>query len=301
MTTLNSGRLNIEERTAALDIEDQMDPVAELDCAGNVVSRFVHASKGHVPDYMANGGVYYRIISDHLGSVRLVINKLDNFIAQRSDYDEFGDVLSDTNPGFIPFGFGAAMYEQDTKLLRFGARDYDSYAGRWTAKNPAGFNYGEFNVYAYVENDPVNRVDPTGLITLDGDCCGKDKLIKDQVEIACRFLPNWHDLGPSNHGTSQLQCLKGRCNGDSKVTCENNHKGCDGRLGHASVGLFNTTHLCTGKGHADENQAAQVIIHEWSHECGWGGVDENGTDHGTYKTYEYQLLGGPKGTNEFIP
>jgi len=66
------------------------------------------ASIGHVPDDMVKGGVTYRIISDHLGSVRLVINTSDNSIAQRIDYDEFGNVLQGTNPGFQPFAFAEA-------------------------------------------------------------------------------------------------------------------------------------------------------------------------------------------------
>ena len=75
-------------------------PVVELDGAGNVVARFVYSSKGHVPDYMIKGGVTYRLISDHLGSVRLVVNTADGSIAQRIDYDKYGIILSDTNPGF---------------------------------------------------------------------------------------------------------------------------------------------------------------------------------------------------------
>ena len=42
----------------------------------------------------------YRIISDHLGSVRLVVNVADGTVAQRIDYDEFGVVTADTNTGF---------------------------------------------------------------------------------------------------------------------------------------------------------------------------------------------------------
>ena len=52
---------------------DALEPVAELDASG-AVSRFVYASKPHVPDYMVKGGTTYRIVSDHLGSVRLVVN-----------------------------------------------------------------------------------------------------------------------------------------------------------------------------------------------------------------------------------
>ena len=33
-------------------IKDQLNPIAELDGAGNVVSRFVYGTKGNVPDTM---------------------------------------------------------------------------------------------------------------------------------------------------------------------------------------------------------------------------------------------------------
>jgi RHS repeat-associated protein len=55
------------------------------------------------------------------------------------DFDEFGNVLTDTNPGFQPFGFAGGIYDGDTGLVRFGARDYDPQTGRWTAKDPVGF------------------------------------------------------------------------------------------------------------------------------------------------------------------
>ncbi|MDH5679538.1 MAG: RHS repeat-associated core domain-containing protein, partial [Nitrospinota bacterium] len=45
-------------------------------------------------------------------------------------------MVSDTNPGFQPFGFAGGLYDQHTKLTRFGARDYDAHAGRWTSKDP---------------------------------------------------------------------------------------------------------------------------------------------------------------------
>ena len=52
------------------------------------------------------------IISAHLGSPRLIINSADGTIVQRMDYDEFGNVVNDTNPGFQPFGFVGGIRER---------------------------------------------------------------------------------------------------------------------------------------------------------------------------------------------
>ena len=79
-------------------------------------------------------------------------------------YDTYGNILSDSNPSFtVPFGFAGGLYDADTKLTRFGYRDYDAYTGKWTAKDPIGFSGGDSNLYGYVLGDPVNFVDPEGL------------------------------------------------------------------------------------------------------------------------------------------
>ncbi|GAX61499.1 Rhs family protein [Candidatus Scalindua japonica] len=146
--------------------KDRLNPIAELDNAGNVVSRFVYGSRYNVPDYMIKGGNTYRIISDHLGSPRIITDTKTGQIVQLIEYNEFGIILSDTNPGFQPFGFAGGIYDQDTELVRFGARDYDPEIGRWTAKDPILFAGGDTNLYGYVQNNPVNFVDPNGLLVL---------------------------------------------------------------------------------------------------------------------------------------
>lgn len=96
-------------------------------------------------------------------SPRLVVDVATGQVAQRLDYDVWGQVTLDTNPGFRPFGFAGGLYDRDTGLVRFGLRDYDAAVGRWTSKDPIGFGAGDTNLYAYVHSDPVNFVDPTGL------------------------------------------------------------------------------------------------------------------------------------------
>lgn len=127
----------------------------------------MYATRAHVPDYVTRDGRTYRIISDHLGSVTLVVDAATGEIAQALDYDEFGRVIRDTQPGFQPFGFAGGLYDPDTKLVRFGVRDYDPDAGRWTAKDPIGFRGRDSNLYGYVLGDPVNFADPTGLSIFD--------------------------------------------------------------------------------------------------------------------------------------
>jgi RHS repeat-associated protein len=132
----------------------------------------------NVPDYMityATDGTEeatYRLITDHLGSVRLVVDASTGEVAQRMMHDVWGNVLEDTNPGFQPFGFAGGLYDADTGLVRFGARDYDPAVGRWTAKDAALFLAGDTNLYAYVGNDAVNWIDPAGWMKLPADPSG---------------------------------------------------------------------------------------------------------------------------------
>jgi RHS repeat-associated protein len=143
--------------------DGQLRPVAELDGAGNVVSRFVYGTGGNVPDYLIKGGVTYRLVTDQVGSVRLVVRADTGDVVQRIDYDASGRVLQDTNPGFQPFGFAGGLYDAQTGLVRFGARDYDPQTGRWTTKDPIGFAGGQPNLYAYVNDDPLDFRDPSGM------------------------------------------------------------------------------------------------------------------------------------------
>ncbi|MEQ8820765.1 MAG: hypothetical protein RLY93_11020, partial [Sumerlaeia bacterium] len=58
-----------------------INPVAWQD-AGGSVAYFVYGGRGHVPDWMVKGGAYYRFVTDHLGSVRRVVNVETGTVAQ---------------------------------------------------------------------------------------------------------------------------------------------------------------------------------------------------------------------------
>ncbi|MEW5878214.1 MAG: RHS repeat domain-containing protein [Acidobacteriota bacterium] len=125
-------------------------------------SRFLYADHINVPEVMEKGGKTYRLLHDHLGSPRFVVDTQTGEIAQELQYDAWGNITYDSNPGFQPFGFAGGIFDTHTRLLRLGARDYDPYVGRWTAKDPLGVAVSP-NVYAYVVADPLNLSDQEGL------------------------------------------------------------------------------------------------------------------------------------------
>jgi RHS repeat-associated protein len=136
--------------------------LAEVDGNGNATSRFIYGTQDHVPDYMVKNGTVYGLLRDQVGSVRLVIDVNAGAIAQELDYDAFGQVTLNTNPGFQPFAFQGGILDNETGLMHFGLRDYDPYVGRWTSRDPLLFDGGEWNFYTFARNDPVNYIDPKG-------------------------------------------------------------------------------------------------------------------------------------------
>jgi RHS repeat-associated protein len=76
-------------------------------------------------------------------------------------YDAWGNTISDSAPGFQPFGFAGGLYDRDLALVRFGARDYDPETGRWIGKDPLRLGAG-MNAYLYCGGEPINWVDPDG-------------------------------------------------------------------------------------------------------------------------------------------
>jgi RHS repeat-associated protein len=141
---------------------DALKPVAELDGAGALVARFVYGSKSNVPDYIVRGANTYRVHSDHLGSPRRVVN-----VANSSDvpftaaYSSFGEVTG-TGLEWMPFGFAGGIYDADSGLVRFGARDYEPTVGRWASKDPIRFQGDGMNLFAYAAIDPINHIDLNG-------------------------------------------------------------------------------------------------------------------------------------------
>ena len=109
------------------------------------------------------GGVRYYAAADPVGTPKVVWDASGN-ILKKLEHDSYGKFLTDSNPAFIlPVGFAGGLLDSDTGFVHFAFRDYEPVSGRWTTSDPLWFNGNSLNLYAYVDNDPVNLRDPYGL------------------------------------------------------------------------------------------------------------------------------------------
>ena len=177
-------------------------PVAELDAANGLRTLFVYGVRPNVPDLLVRTGQTCAVVADFLGTPRLVVDAATGAVRQRLDLDPFGLVLADSNPCFQPFGFAGGLLDPATGLLRFGHRDYDPDTARWLSRDPVLFAGGSYNLYAYCNNDPVNRIDPSGLgpgsqyPNADYEHYQKIKAIKAEID---RLQPEYNMLVAAQH------------------------------------------------------------------------------------------------------
>ena len=148
---------------------NQLQIAAITNANGQVQKKFVYGDS-HAPEYFivynysTNTETTYRLVTDNIGTVRIVLKTSDGSVAQQIEYDEWGRIVSNSNPTLQPYAFAGGLYDTTTKLLHFGARDYDPETGRWVTKDPIRFRGGDSNLYGYVLQDPINKIDPTGLM-----------------------------------------------------------------------------------------------------------------------------------------
>ncbi|MGH7740531.1 MAG: RHS repeat domain-containing protein, partial [Candidatus Eiseniibacteriota bacterium] len=143
--------------------QNALNVAGELDQSGAVIRRYVYGVEGHVPALMLEGSNTYRLITDQLGSVRGVVDVSSGAVVQRRDYDAWGVVTASSGTNTQEIGYAGGLTDASTGLVRFGARDYDPVAARWTCKDPILFAGGSTSLSEYAADDPVNNSDPSGL------------------------------------------------------------------------------------------------------------------------------------------
>jgi len=114
---------------------------------------------------LAGNALWYH--HDQLGSTRALSNQDGHRIAT-SDYDAYGRPIKPVDNAVEPFGFAGQYTDRQSGLIYMRARWYDPSTGQFLTRDPLGLSAGQ-NPYHYASNDPVNRIDPSGLLDCDLD------------------------------------------------------------------------------------------------------------------------------------
>jgi len=101
-------------------------------------------------------------LRDHLGSIIGTTGEKDRIVyGPFGESENMGSTQSEERP--VIYGFTGRQFDPESGTYYFRARTYDAELGRFTGKDPSGFNGGDLNLYRYVLNNPMNFADPFGL------------------------------------------------------------------------------------------------------------------------------------------
>jgi RHS repeat-associated protein len=119
------------------------------------------------PDSSGGVDIYY-VDTDRLDTPRAITRAADNTVVWRWSSDPYGNGFVDEDPEgsgqlFVyNLRFPGQYYDSETGLVYNDRRDYDPQLGRYVESDPIGLKGGSLSTYAYVNDQPLKRVDPSG-------------------------------------------------------------------------------------------------------------------------------------------
>jgi len=168
--------------------------IAEINSSGGWNRAEIYADNWHIGTYSGGpSGTTNFLISDNLGSTRLMTGYPSPTIADCDDYYPFGERISCGANGTTPFEFTGYQRDAETNLDNANVRYFASSLGRFMSPDPSGLSLQNpadpqsLNLYSYVRNSPLVGTDPTGM---DDYCLGLGPPCVDLGDALLGGAPN---------------------------------------------------------------------------------------------------------------
>ena len=177
-------------------IYDNQNIIAETDENDKFLAFYIHGPGIDNPLAMArdiNGdGEFSRdetfyYTRDHLGSIRELLD-YNGKVYQRYSYSAYGETTiakhrDKSENSFVenPYAYTSRELDHRTGFYYYRSRWYNPNTGRFLSTDLIEFEAGDSNLYRYVANNPINFIDPYGLLCIYSQSSGRLLCINDKT------------------------------------------------------------------------------------------------------------------------
>ncbi|XP_044731289.1 uncharacterized protein LOC123294238 [Chrysoperla carnea] len=193
------GKLQYEVRyvrdTEGRVLIDQRKKYLGLQSTEETLTYYFYGPRGLV-GYIRDDN-YYHVLTDHAGSIRLIIRAIDNEVITAFDYLPYGKLMRAFGDKTFIYRYTGQEWDEETGLYNYHARLYDPSIGRFYQPDPKS-QY--FSPYVYAGNSPISTIDPDGEFALIITCIvlGIIGAYLGAAKLNNRWNPadwDWKDLG----------------------------------------------------------------------------------------------------------
>ncbi len=187
-------------------VSDGWNLLAELDVSKTLVQAYVWGTdlSGSMTGAGGVGGLLmvntgsasHGYAYNSNGDVRSLVSLTDGGQSAAYEYGPFGELIRSSGAMALsnPFRFSTKHHDEESALLYYGYRYYDSRAGRWINMDPIGelaffLQYARFhnatellderpvglNLHLFISNNPIGNTDMDGCLMTPGGEVGKTK------------------------------------------------------------------------------------------------------------------------------